>query len=152
MKSHLIGIGLIILVTTHSCKRTTEPAIAGTNADLFSGTYKAKEVKEGNTVVFRNDGTTNIIPGYSRYRIAFSESAGKKIGRITEYTGEAFEGVYSYDDFGKLLTFSNLIPSPQAGNYVFQVTKAEKGELVLNNTMANPKTGNTMNQYTLIPE
>lgn len=152
MKRYLLGIGLIFLFATQSCKRNTESTIPESNEDLFSGIYKAKEVKEGNTVVFRNEGTTNIIPGYANYRIAFSESTGRKIVRITEYTGNLFEGVFSYNDSGKLLTFSNLQPAPQVGNYVFQVTKAEKGELILNSTVANPKTGNTLNQYTLIPE
>jgi hypothetical protein len=130
----------------------TIPATAVINTDLFSGTFKAKEVKEGNTVVYRNEGTTNIIPGYSKYRIAFIAGTGKRTVRITEYNGEVFEGIWTYKDSDQSMTFSSLSPRPQVGNLVFQVTTAEIGLLVLNNTIANPKTGDTMNQYTLIPE
>ena len=80
MKSHLIFCALLVF-TAQSCKRTPEPA--SVNTDLFSGTFKAKEVKEGNIVVYRNEGTTNIIPGYSKYRIAFVADTGKRTVRIT---------------------------------------------------------------------
>ena len=149
MKS-LIKIIFILAIIGQSCKKST---VNSAKISLFNGTFKAKEVKEGTAVVFRQDATNNIIPGYSKYRITFTVlSTGRRNVKIIEYSGEVFEGTWGFDEATNILTFSNLSPKPAAGNLVFNVTTIEQGLLVLVNNTPNPKTGNTLNQYTLIPE
>ncbi|TAE36031.1 MAG: hypothetical protein EAZ70_11535 [Runella slithyformis] len=149
MKTYLKLFILLAIVGQSCAKRKTDPTLS----DLLNGTFKAKEVKEATLVVFREGAASNIIPGYSKYRITFLvTSSGRRNVKLTEYSGEVFEGTWSFDEANKLLTFNNLSPRPAAGNLAFNVDKLEKGTLILSNTKPNPKTGETLNQYSLVPE
>ena len=89
---------------------------------FFKGIFKAKEVKEGTVVVYREGSSNNIIPAYVKYRIAFStDASGKRSVKITEYTGEVFSGIWTYDDTESTLVFSSLSPRPASGDFKFDV-------------------------------
>lgn len=145
-----IKVIILLLVIAQACgKRNVSP----TKNSFFNGTFKAKEVKEGNTIVYKEGTTNNIIPGYKNYRITFSVlTSGRRNVKLTEYSGEVFEGTWNYDEATNILSFTNLLPRPAAGTFAFVVDTAEEGLIVLTNSSPNPKTGDTINQYTLIPE
>lgn len=151
MKKQLIFIAISVLciVQSQSCRRKS---VEVKSVGFLVGTFKAQEVKEGNTIVYRLGASNNIIPGYANYRITFLSTTGKRSARIVEYNGGVFEGIWNYSESDNSLTFSALSPRPETGNLVFQVDKLERNSLILSNTTPNPKTGNTINQYTLIPE
>lgn len=151
MKTNLIYLltGLVLLL---SCKKGDEDKTPDTPDSLLQS-FKAQEVKEGTVVVFQLGGSGNIIPGYANYRLRFSKNTlGGNEVKLTEYSGETFEGTWVYDAAGSKLTLTNLSPRPAAGDMVFDVEKLEANSLVLLNTAPNPKTGETINRYMLIPE
>lgn len=113
-------------------------------------TWKASEVKEGGTVVYKAGGTANIYPGYSKFRMVFEPA---KV-TYTEFTGDVFSGNWTLDSGGKKLTFQGLNPVPFGTNATIEYTLVSwsQSQLILQRTTPNPKTGNSLNEYTLIPE
>jgi|GEM_PF-1603614 len=139
-----------VLLVPMSC-RERNPSDISSNP-LFAGSFIANIVKEGSVVVYRRGTTGNYIPGYAKFRIEFVAGAGNKV-RFTEYTGETFEGIWSYSEDNSTLSFRQLIPALSAGNsIIFKVEKKERNDFVLSSISPNPKTGSTINQYTLISE
>jgi hypothetical protein len=143
---------LMLLIASQSCRKDdTSPSPGPTS--LLLGSFKAKEVKEASQTVYADKSTTNIIPGYAKYRLRFSmPSLGVYSVKLVEYSGETFEGTWQYDPIRSILSLSNLNPRPASSDIVFTVEKLETGLLVLRNTTPSPKTGETINEYTLIPE
>ncbi len=139
-------LNLLVIVVLGGCRKSNVRA----DEEVFTGVFKAEQVKEGGTIVYTLGATNNIIPGYSKFRLAFLPNA--KSVRITEYTGETFEGKWNYSASNSLLTLNQLNPAPYAGNFVFKVEEMKAGRLILLNTAPNPKTGETINRYVLIPE
>ncbi|MCE6992970.1 hypothetical protein [Dyadobacter sp. CY323] len=140
---------LIILGSVFSCRtRNVEPA----DEALFTGTFKASEVKEGNVLVYREGATNNIIPGYASYRIALLNENGERKVVLTEFTGERFEGIWTYSSPDQLLTLGALSPQPASITFVYKVESLTQSSLILVNTVPNPKTGQTINRLVLVPE
>ena len=140
---------VVALLCCGSCRKTVDEV---SKQSFFKGVFKAKEVKEGNTVVYRDGSTNNIIAGYANYRIVFSVTNATQNVKIIEYNGDTFNGVWSYNEATFTLTFSQLTPRPASGSYIFNVQSASADGLVLVNVTPNLKTGETINTYTLIPE
>lgn len=137
-----------LILGLSSCRQRDTPATPESN--FFSGTFVAYLVKEGNTLVYQKGAVANVVPGYTNYKMTFNSGNPQKVV-FTEYTGETFEGVWSYSVSSSILSFSQLSPSPTAGNsLLFKVEKLDRTNLVLSSISPNIKTGNTLNQYTLI--
>lgn len=148
LKATVLVLG--VLLAPVSC-RVRNLADVTSNA-LFSGSFVANVVKEGSVVVYRRGTTGNYIPGYSKFRIEFVAGSENRV-RFTEYTGETFDGIWSYSEDNSTLSFRQLVPVPSAGNsIIFKVEKKERNDFVLSSISPNPKTGSTLNQYTLISE
>lgn len=143
---------LFVIVTIFTSFTACRPKNPKPTDDTFKGTLKAIQVEEKKVLVYKSDATNNIIPGYARYRIQFIEGDRKAV-KLTEYTGEVFEGLWDYDKKLALLTFYDLQPMPYYEKaYNFGVSLAVNGEIILTSKYSNPKTGNTINEYTLVPE
>ncbi len=154
MKANLFLMLIGLLILSASCRNVdgNYPAPGG-STPLLAGSYKAKEVKEANVVVYADNATTNVIPGYAKYRLHFSSpSQGVNTVKLVESSGETFEGKWLYDATKSTLTLSNLSPRPAVGDLVFTVERFETDLLILRNTTPNLKTGETINQYTLTRE
>jgi len=112
--------------------------------------WKAQEVKEGATVVYRAGSAGNVYPGYSNYRMKFGVASIE----FTELSGEKFAGTWVLTDDNSKLTFNGLMPIPYGtgGTIEFTLVRWEANKLVLRRETPNHKTGGTLNEYTLIPE
>jgi threonine synthase len=93
--------------------------------------------------------SSNINPAYASFRLDLS-TAGKV--SLKEVTGETFTGNYTVTQ--QSLTLSDLSPEPtgSGGTLSFSITSIDEDgkNLVLTATQGNPKTGNSVNVYTLV--
>ncbi|WP_420146647.1 hypothetical protein [Spirosoma sp.] len=137
------------LLTFGQCKRS-EPAPALDDTVDVLKSWKAAEVKEGTTVVYKADAQSNIYAGYAKYKLLF---AADKV-TYTEFTGEVFTGSWSVDTGTRKLTFHSLSPVPYGtdGLIEFELLGWQPEQLIIRRTTGNVKTGNTVNEYTLVPE
>ncbi|GAB3993384.1 hypothetical protein GCM10028807_28470 [Spirosoma daeguense] len=150
MKISLYSLFFILLVIV-SCSKPQDPAPS--SSSILKGSFKAREVKEGSQTVYKETETANVIPGYAKFRLRLSTpDMGVFKAQLIEYSGETFDGKWTYDEKSQTLSLTNLSPKPAAGDLIYAVERVESGLVVLRSKTANPKTGQTINEYTLIPE
>lgn len=137
------------LLTFGQCKRPEPAPMFDDSVDVLKS-WKAREVKEGATVVYKADAQSNIYAGYAKYKLIFDAD---KV-TYTEFTGEVFTGRWSIDTGMRKLTFHSLNPMPYGTNGLieFELLTWQSEQLILRRTTGNVKTGNTINEYTLVPE
>ena len=113
--------------------------------------WKVLTVKENGTLVFTNGNAANTKPGYSRFRLDLTVTDQVTFSDID---GRNLTGFWSVSKDYKRLILQNLIPPPSAtgGNLEFEIVSSEENKLSLKRTTENRKTGNTINEYQLIPE
>lgn len=122
---------------------------------FFNGEFKAIRVNENTELVYQENASNNIIPGYEQYRLEFSGSLNSNpVIKLKEYTGESFIGKWEILRFSGSrykLIFIDLNPQPTntEGQMEFEIESATKDGLELENLRSNPKTGNTLNKYIL---
>ncbi|RCR67224.1 hypothetical protein [Larkinella punicea] len=140
----LLGLAFFTHCKSKGSKTTPTPGI-----DLNKA-WKTVEAKEGTTVVYKANATASIYPGYSRFRLVFEQSRVS----LTEVTGETFSGNWTLEPEQKKLTLQALNPIPYGTNATinYTVVSWSPDQLVLLRNTENPKTGNTRNEYTLVPE
>ena len=113
--------------------------------------WKVLTVKENGTLVFTNGNAANSKPGYSRFRLDLTVT-----DRVTfsDIDGRNLTGTWSVSEDYKRLILQNLVPPPSAtaGNIEFDIVSSTDNKLSLKRTTENRKTGNTTNEYQLIPE
>lgn len=151
--THKLIFLLIISLLTFGCKKSdpvTPVVTPKTLTDLLANkSWKTLRVQEGNATVYQDGRTDNIYPGYRNYQLTFT---GQKI-RLTEFTGEAFDGDWSVTEAGgrTYLTFRNLTPAPtnSGGTIEFEVSSFTDTQVMITATKPNLKTGNSINAYTL---
>ena len=145
----------LIFLGSISCRQSVdEPNPLDVAKSFLNGkTFKANVVKESNLIVFQNGQVSNIIPGYSQYRIAFAQD-GITV-KLTEYTREVFEGKWDISLFNGnsyKLRLYELKPEPTStsGILEFEISKIDGETLEYRSVRSSPKTGDTINEYKLI--
>ncbi|MDT4859741.1 hypothetical protein FQZ97_942650 [compost metagenome] len=117
-------------------------------AERIQKLYTVKTVTHDGILVYTSGVAGNIVPEYSSYRLDLS-TAGQV--SLRDITGDTFTGAFTATD--NTLTLSGLTPQPtgSGGTLSFQITSiSDDGKsLVLTATKVSPKTGNTINVYTL---
>lgn len=118
----------------------------------LSKVWKANTVKEGDVLVFTLGASNNIKPGYTGYRLDLSQ-----IDRamLKDIDGRLLTGTWSVSTDNKRLILDNLVPKPTktSGLIEFTILNMPDGSsLNLQRLDESRKTGNTLNQYGLIPE
>ena len=103
-------------------------------------------MRENSTVVYTKGATANVR-NYGSYRLDLS-SPPKAI--LTDVDGSTTTGTYELQGDTKL-TLSNLQPQPTGtgGTIAFTINAITATALDLTRTTANPRTGNSLNQYQL---
>lgn len=149
----LLFLGLSLFL---SCRQeVTEPDKFLELQNLLNGGFKAILVRENTTIVFQEGASSQIIPGYSQYRLEFSGKLGENpTVKLKEYTGENFVGTWNLTKYGIdgfKLTLSNLTPPPYGTNGIieFEIILFDTSTIDLKNLSSSPKTGDTINQYKL---
>lgn len=145
MKTQFVALALLISCMVSACKPS--------NPSPYQRIWKASLVKENNLVVYSAGSVTNIYPGYSQFLLDLSSV---NLARLTDYTGQTMTGkwVITADNAGSpLLRLTELLPEPalSGGTLDYTIRKEPGNEFILLNTKDNPKTGNTRNEYTLVP-
>lgn len=123
------------------------------NISPYQRKWKAKTVKENGLVVYQEGQANNQYPGYKNFLIDLSDT---EIVILTEYTGLPMTGKWSLIEntsSNSILRLSSLLPQPEGtgGTVEYIIKKAPSNEFILENAKANPKTGNSINEYTLVP-
>ncbi len=144
MNTKVLQFCLIVLLSLSGCEETV-PSVA----ERIQKLYTVQSVTHDGITVYTSGAAGNIFAEYSSYRLDLS-----KTGQVSlrDITGETFSGSYTATD--NSLTLTGLTPQPtgSGGTLTFQITSiSDDGKsLVLTATKVSPKTGNTINVYTLI--
>ncbi|MCD8539624.1 MAG: hypothetical protein LRY55_07530 [Leadbetterella sp.] len=143
MSTKVLQFCFILVFLLTACEEKV-PSVA----ERIQKLYTAKTVTHDGITVYTSGTAGNIVPEYSSYRLDLS-IAGQ--ASLRDITGETFTGSFSATD--NTLTLSGLSPQPtgSGGTLTFTITSiSDDGKsLVLTATKGSPKTGNTVNVYTL---
>jgi hypothetical protein len=132
------------LVAT-GCKDKVKPV-----SERIAKAWTAESVKHGATVVYTRGGSGNIEAAYSGFRLTLTNTGGTKTVSLTDVDGKTFTGNWDLEGDTKLV-LTNLTPAPtgSGGKLEFTISGLEDAKVVLTRLSASPKTGNTINEYTL---
>lgn len=143
MSTKVLQFCFILFFLLTSCEEKV-PSVA----ERIQKLYTAKTVTHDGITVYTSGAAGNIVPEYSSYRLDLS-SAGQV--SLRDISGDTFTGSFTATD--NTLTLSGLTPQPtgSGGTLTYTITSiSDDGKsLVLTSTKASPKTGNTINVYTL---
>ncbi|GAB3912407.1 hypothetical protein GCM10028803_55630 [Larkinella knui] len=148
MKKQRYFLLIFLLMSLASCR--VKPLAPVT--DRLAKVWKANTVKEADLLVFTLGAPTNIKPGYTRFRLDLSQA--DKVSLI-DIDGRLVTGIWTVSTDNKRLILSNLTPKPtNTGGIIEYYILAEPDglSLELQRTAESRKTGNTIDQYALIPE
>lgn len=147
MKNPLILI-VVFLLGLYACQPKTPTPIT----DQLRKVWKANTVTEATVQVFLLGGTNNIKPGYVNFRLDLSQLDKAS---LTDVDGRLTTGTWTLSTDNKRLILNNLTPAPTntGGTIEYYILKDPDGNtLNLERTAESRKTGNTVNQYELIPQ
>lgn len=136
---------LTVLTLLAGCKKADPTPVS----DLIKKNWTAKSVTENGTTKYTSGATSNPTPGYSKFSLNL---ANPPAVTMTTVDGNTFTGTYTLSSDSKTLTLSGLTPQPTGSNGTISFTvgaNTSDTELVLTRTSGDPKTGNSINVYTL---
>lgn len=143
MSTKVLQFCFILIFLLTACEEKV-PSVA----ERIQKVYTAKTVTHDGITVYTSGAVGNIVPEYSTYRLDMSTA-----GQVTlrDISGDSFSGSFTATD--NTLTLTGLTPQPtgSSGTLTFEITSvSDDGKsLVLTATKVSPKTGNTINVYTL---
>ncbi len=143
MKNNLYLLALLLLAACQP--KEVEPAHIGI-------IWKAKSVMENGMPVYTEGNASSAKPGYSRLRL---DLTSKEQVVFRDIDGRKLSGQWSLSTDNSRLILENLTPPPSesAGNIEFYIIeKPTTTRLLLKRTNESRKTGNSVNEYELIPE
>ncbi|MCF0071608.1 hypothetical protein LZD49_14110 [Dyadobacter sp. CY261] len=137
----IVVLGLI----TVGCKDKVKPV-----SERIAKAWTAESVKHGATVVYTRGGSGNIEAAYSGFRLTLTNSNGTKTVSLTDVDAKTFTGTWDLEGDTKLI-LKDLTPQPtgSGGTLEFTISGLEDSKVVLTRLKASPKTGGTINEYTL---
>ncbi|MBE9463998.1 hypothetical protein ACFP1I_07620 [Dyadobacter subterraneus] len=145
MKNYIFSILMSILFLAACQPKKVEPVSVGK-------VWKPVSVKENGTLVYQDGAATNARPGYSRFRLDLTSSEQVI---FTDIDGRKTMGTWSLSTDNQRLILENLSPPPSEtiGNIEFYINvPPTNNKLSLKRTAESRKTGNSVNEYELIPE
>lgn len=151
MKKQTPVIYLLITVFLGSLA-ACQPKTVTPITSLINKVWKANTVKEADLLVFTLGATNNIKPGYTNFRLDLSKA---DTVRLKDVDGRLTVGNWTVSTDNKRLILSNLNPKPTntGGNIEYYILSEPDGlSLSLERTAESRKTGNTIDQYRLVPE
>lgn len=141
----LLSALLVLMAISFSCKEKVTPL-----KDRLSKSWVARIVKEDGNQVYSRGGSSNTKPGYDSFKLTLSSSGSATLVDINQ----TFSGTFTATE--SAITLSGLTPEPTGSNgtLVYNIVSfpGDNSELQLKMNEAYPKTGNTINEYTLVPQ
>ncbi|MEZ0610577.1 hypothetical protein ACAW74_18830 [Fibrella sp. WM1] len=113
--------------------------------------WQAQTVKEGTALVYTQGGTANVKPGYVNFRLDLTDPA---VVKLIDIDNRTLTGTWSVSPDNKRLILENLKPQPTntIGTIEYYIVEPPTtNSLSLQRTAESRKTGNTVNDYRLIP-
>ncbi|QDK82848.1 hypothetical protein EXU85_31275 [Spirosoma sp. KCTC 42546] len=138
----------LLLVNLAGC----QPKVVTPITSLINKVWKANTVKEADLLVFTLGAANNIKPGYTNFRLDLSKP---DTVRLKDVDGRLTVGTWTVSTDNKRLILDNLNPKPtNTGGRVeyYILSEPDGASLQLERTAESRKTGNTIDQYALIPE
>jgi len=114
--------------------------------------WKAISVKQNGGLVYSEGGAGNVKPSYAQFRL---DLTSKDQVTFVDIDGRKTVGTWSLSTDNNRLILENLTPPPSesTGNIEFYITiPATESRLELKRTTESRKTGNSVNEYVLVPE
>ncbi|WP_338873506.1 hypothetical protein WBJ53_30715 [Spirosoma sp. SC4-14] len=146
MKTQLVFSFLLISLIGCRAKNITPIT------DLLRKIWQAESVTESQQLVYAKGATNNIKPGYINFRLDLSQPG---VVHLKDIDGRLITGTYTVSTDNKRLILDSLIPKPSNTGGIIEyyiLAGSDGGSLKLERTAESRKTGNTVNQYALIPE
>jgi hypothetical protein len=139
--SLLWSLLVILALVSAGCKKKVKPL-----SERIAKAWTAESVKEGSTTVYTRGAASNVQPGYSGWKLNLTTANAS----YTERDASTFSGSWELEGDSKLI-LKGLNPEPtgSGGIMEFTIVSIDDAKLVLRNVKASPKTGNTINEYTL---
>lgn len=113
--------------------------------------WQAQTVKEGTAVVYTQGGTANVKPGYVNFRLDLTDPT---VVKLIDIDNRTLTGTWSVSPDNKRLILENLKPQPTntIGTIEYYIVEPPTAQnLPLQRTAESRKTGNTVNEYQLVP-
>ncbi len=142
-----LSLFVVCLLLGWGCKPKAVVPVSG----LIGKVWQAQLVKEGATTVYTQGATGNVRPGYANFRLDLS-TPGKVA--LTDIDGRTSVGTWTVSTDNRRLILENLVPkqSETIGTIEYYiVVPPTDAQLQVQRTAESRKTGNTVNDYTLIP-
>lgn len=148
MKKSYAAIWCFALAATlliSGCKDKTKPL-----SERIAKAWKAETVNHDNTTVYTVGASSNLVPGYSNYKLTLSVESGVNKAVNVEFNNDSFSGTWELEGDSKLI-LKNLTPQPTGtgGTIQFTINSIDDNKLVITRLDPSKKTGDTINKYTL---
>jgi hypothetical protein len=136
---------LVLTLVATGCKKKVKPV-----SERIAKAWTAESVKHGSTIVYTRGGSSNTTPAYSGFRLTLTNASGAKTVSFTDVDGTTFTGNWDLEGDSKLI-LKDLTPPPtgSGGTLEFTISSLDDAKVVLTRLKASPKTGGTINEYTL---
>lgn len=142
MKTQLLFVLSAMLPATTACKQGESVPLS----ERIKKVWTVQTATENGTVVFAKGAASNVR-NYAPYRLDLSKPPAVT---LTEVDGNTFAGQYELQNDNRLI-LSNLSPQPtgSGGRLECGLGAVTDNSMELSRSLANPKTGNTLNAYKL---
>jgi hypothetical protein len=139
----VLGLTLCFLVALAACKK--KPPLS----ERIAKAWVAESVKHDNVQVYIGGGDNNSAPGYSNYALRLNSD---KTVTLTEFEGTTFTGTWELrGETGLILRgLGPVEPTGSNGTLEYTIKSIEDNKLVISLVSTSIKTGNTINEYTLV--
>ena len=125
----------------------SSPAKVTPVVERIAKVWTASKVNQNTATVYTKGGAANSVPGYSNFRLDLSSPTTV---RYTEVDNSTFTGTWSVPSDNRLvLTGLSPVPTGTGGIIEFTIGTLNDTQLELTRTSASPKTGGSLNTYTL---
>ncbi|QJD80221.1 hypothetical protein [Spirosoma rhododendri] len=140
--------GLVVLSLLLGC----HPKPVASITDQLGRIWRAQTVKEGDVLVYTQGGSSNTKPGYASFRLDLSQPG---VAKLTDIDGRLLTGTWTISTNNQRLILADLNPRPTntGGTIEYYIVEVPtSASLKLERTAESRKTGNSLNQYGLVPE
>jgi hypothetical protein len=128
-----------------------QPKAVAPVSSLIRKIWKAQTVKENTILVYTEGAASSVRPGYVRFRLDLTKPDAVL---LTDIDGRLTTGTWSVSTDNKRLILTNLSPAPSDTQGIIEyniLQIPDETTLQLQRTADSRKTGNSMNEYGLIP-
>lgn len=135
---------MILGLLATGCKKKVAPV-----SERIAKAWTVESAKHDNVVVYTRGGSGNKTD-YSGYRLTLTNANGTKTVTLNDVDNKPATGTWDVEGDTKLV-LKDLTPAPTGSGGVveFTISGLDDAKVTLTRLKTSPKTGNTINEYTL---